>query len=166
VAAVAQPLPEQQQQAVDDQEDGGDHGRAEQAADEFLQHEADDDRGDGGDDDQAKDTPALLHHDLLGEADHAQKQHPPVAPEIGQQRDGGAQMQEHEEGQELGRVLIDAGAHQRGHDDRVAKAADREQLGGSLQDGDQDRLKHVHGVVPFWSWESGGWSGLTERVVA
>ena len=54
-------------------------------------------------------------------------------------------MQHHQEGQERRRVLVDLPVQQRGQHDGMAEAADREQLGGALQDGDDDGLQRVHG---------------------
>ena len=51
-------------------------------------------------------------------------------------------------------------------DDRVAKAADREQFGRSLQNGDQYRLKHVHGVVPLGLENRAGGVGVQGLFVA
>ena len=145
VGVGAQPLAEQQQRGVDDQERCRDGGRTEQAAEEVFQHEADDHRGDRGDDDQPEDATRFGDLVSIGQAEDADRQRPPVVPEIAEQRRGGAEMQHHQEGQERRRVLVQVPVQQRGQHDGVAEAADREQLGGALHDGDDDGLQRVHG---------------------
>ena len=144
MALLAQPLTEQQQQPVDHQEGRSDHRRAEQAADELLQQEAEDHCRDGGDDDQ-QEHPAAFPDLVFGaDAQQARRQRPPITPEIPQQRRGGAEMQHHQERQESGRPLIEARTDQRGQHDGMAQAGDGEQLGGALDDGDEDGLQRGH----------------------
>ena len=58
-------------------------------------------------------------------------------------------MQHDEEGQEFGRALIQAPMQHGGQHDGMAEAADRKQLRGTLQDGDDEGLDGIHaGFAP------------------
>ena len=85
----------------------------------------------------------------------------PVAPEVDQQADGAADVEHDHEGQprRLGLGLPDddvVPAKQGREQHRVAQAGDREQLGGALQDAEDDRLEGADQVVRrLRRWSSG-----------
>ena len=72
--------------------------------------------------------------------ERAQERHP-VAPEIEEQRDRGAQMHHDEIGQEVRIVDEIAPAHEPGKDHGVAEARNREEFGDALQEGHHDGLE-------------------------
>jgi hypothetical protein len=73
---------------------------------------------------------------------------PPFLEEHEEEDDRRGQVRRHEEGQEVVVVLVDVPAQQARQDDRVAEARDRERLGDTLQQPEDDRLSvgdRMHG---------------------
>jgi hypothetical protein len=64
-------------------------------------------------------------------------------------------MQDDKEGQEVWRMLVDAPAKDGGDDDRVSQAADREKLGDTLDERDEQGLKGCHGELSLFIGQAG-----------
>ena len=139
--APAQPLGDQQHDAVDHQEGGGHRRGAEQAAQEMFQGEADDDRRDRADDDHQEELPVRRHRRRTAAAEKGEEDVDPLAPEIDQQGGRRAEMQHDQKGQEGRQILVEGPAEQGWYDDGMGQAADREELGHALKGGQENRLQ-------------------------
>src|SRR5438270_574377 len=82
-----------------------------------------------------------------GAAQQGSGDRPPLLPEVDHQRGGGPDVEQGQKGEEGGSGLIDPPAQQPGDDDAVAEAADREQLGDALEQGQYDRLERRHDSI-------------------
>ncbi len=87
----------------------------------------------------------------VAEPQHATRHHQPFHIEIRNQPNGCAQMQHDQEGQEAGRVLIDAPMQHGRNDDRMAERADGEQLRRPLKNGEQNGMHEIH-EISFALW--------------
>ena len=134
---AAQPLAEKQQEAVGEQEEGGDHRNAEQVLQFVLEEEAQDRRRKCRNDHQEKHA-AAFRAIRRSASEQAECNVQPVVPEIHQQGGRRPQMQDDEKWQEFRGPLVDAQSENRRQDDGMPQAADREQFGHALEYGDED----------------------------
>jgi hypothetical protein len=67
----------------------------------------------------------------------------PVPPVEEQQRPGRAKVQQNDESQVRGRLLVDVPVQHGGQNDRVPERADGKELGDALQEGQHDDLEQV-----------------------
>jgi hypothetical protein len=135
---------DEQDHAVDRQKHAGDPRQAEgELLQHLLEHRADDHRGNGGDH-HPPEQPPLLRRACAAIEHHRHAEIEPVAPEVDQKRDGGAEVHHHQERQEPVPLLIQVPVEQVRDDDGVAEAGDREQLGHALDEREHDDLKQSH----------------------
>ena len=83
----------------------------------------------------------MAHRSTADAPHHRREDGDPVAPEIDDQRQGGAQVQSDHKRQERVGALVDVPAEQLRRNHSVAQAADREQLGYTLKKGKDDDLR-------------------------
>src|SRR5438270_11715698 len=125
-----------EQEAVQDQEEGGRARGGEDMPELVLEQEAEDPGRDRPDDEQ----PAQLRVHVVGSdlalaeaaAEAAHDPHP-VAPEEAEQDDRRREVGRDEEGEEVRVVLVDVPAQEARQDDAVAEARDGEELGHALE---------------------------------
>src|SRR5262249_54604566 len=100
--------------------------------------------------DEPQQAPLCLPLRDGADAEEGRDQAEPIAPEISEERDRGAEMKDHEEWQEAAAGLIDVPAKERWQDDGMAETAHRKKLGHALKDRHDERLQRVHSTSnPF-----------------
>jgi hypothetical protein len=146
--AAAEPLEDQEQKAVDDQECRGSGCRCEHAAQLVLEQQAEDPGRDRADHEQPAE-PRVVVADLAvaqRAAEAAQNPHP-VLEEEEEQDDGRGQVGGDQEREEELVVLVDVPAEEARHDHRVPEARDREGLGDALHQAEHGSLEVRNRVV-------------------
>src|SRR6185312_10187616 len=89
--SFADPVAKIEQEAIDDQDRGGDRGRGEYVAEELAEERADHDRRNGRQE-NVEERPPARRRAASRAADEGAREIEPVAPEEGEERDRRAQM--------------------------------------------------------------------------
>jgi hypothetical protein len=152
VPCGATTLDDQDGDAAGDQRPGDDRGVAEHRLDLIVQGEADHGRGQEADGDVAQEAPALRLAAQQAEEDRPEG--PPVEHDDGEDR---AELDDDVEHRPLLRIV----AEQLRGQDQVTGRGDRDELGDTLDDAEQDdRQDRVHGrALSKATWRRSGRNG-------
>ena len=142
--ASAEVLGSEQNQAVDGEERSRGRGVSEERAQLVLEEQANETCGDRADDEEPREPRVrIVVTDLAVPETSAEPLDDPCPfpEEEDEEHDRGREVRRHEEGEEIGLVLVQVPTEELRQDHGVTKARDREQLRHALQETDHDRLE-------------------------